>query len=1201
MSLSRPWVVLVVLCLTAWHVQAANWYVATNGNDAANGTSWIAAKSTIQAAVDASSDADTVWVSNGVYATGGRVVHGSMTNRVAIVKSITVRSVNGPGATIIRGAWDPVRTNGNAAVRCVYVGANAVLSGFTLTNGATRAMGVGGMYTQECGGGAWCEASGTLSNCTLTGNSASSGGGGAIYGTLNHCTLSGNSGSSRGGGAIYGTLNHCTLSGNSANEGGGSHSSTLNNCTLSGNSAGDAGGSFYGVLNNCIVYFNEARSNPNHYVSAFSYSCTTPLPGGVGNIANDPLLASASHLAAGSPCIGAGISAYASGTDIDGQAWLNPPSMGCAEGGGDSNTGALSVSAWAAYTNVTAGFVVQFRMDISGRPASSAWLWGDGSGSSNQPYAAHAFASNGVYAVILKADNESHPLGVAATVTVQVAEQTVHYVDIGNSTPAPPYTTWATAATNIQIAINAVYQAGALVLVTNGVYATGGRAVFGSMTNRVAIDKPITVRSVNGPDATIIRGAWPSVTPGETAAVRCAYVGTNATLAGFTLTNGATVASGDMFDQGGGGAYCAFSGILSNCTLVGNSAYWGGGADHSTLSHCTLSGNSASGGNGGGAFYGALDHCTLSGNSTSGYGGGSYRGGLSHCVLSGNSAAKNGGGIFQGTLNNCTLSGNSAAVGGGVYDGTLVNCTLSGNSASESGGGASGGVLNNCIAYFNTAASGANHSNTVFYYGCTVPVPGGPGNITDEPQFVDAAAGNYRLRAGSPCMDRGHNAYVRVTEDLDGNPRIANGTVDIGAYEYQGPEQSPVGYWAWASSITNGMTNYNDCAAGDGFPNLLKYATGSSPTQSDGLAELNCTQSNGLPVLIFNRNTNAIDVTMIVQGAFALSNKVSWRGLATNINGSWGGANNVVESGAGNPVTCEVQDVVPLLTNRFLRLKVTLPALPAPEGMVLIPGGTNAGTNPLATNEVPDPYILFPETYSLTVEPFYMDKYEVTKALWDEVYTWAITNGYSFDNVGSGKATNHPVHTVNWHDTVKWCNARSQKEGRPAVYTVAGAVYKTDQAYDNDVVQTSAAGYRLPTAVEWEYAARGGAASQRFPWDDSDEIQHARANYYSLDGFSYDTSLTRKNHPTYAKDGAPYTSPAGSFAANGYGLYDMAGNVFEWCFDWHPAFVGSLRVLRGGAWGNSADYCRVGARYADGSPSAYRDYGFRAVLPLGQQ
>lgn len=154
------------------------------------------------------------------------------------------------------------------------------------------------------------------------------------------------------------------------------------------------------------------------------------------------------------------------------------------------------------------------------------------------------------------------------------------FVDAANLNPVPPYTDWATAATNIQDAID-VATLGDRILVTNGVYKFGGRSVDGAQTNRIALTKEVVVASVNGPQATFIEGAlgpnpmtelWGEIIFSGSNAFRCAYVGSNSTLCGFTLTNGYTVWYGS-----GGGVLCESSGIVSNCVLIGNSAGFSGG------------------------------------------------------------------------------------------------------------------------------------------------------------------------------------------------------------------------------------------------------------------------------------------------------------------------------------------------------------------------------------------------------------------------------------------------------------------------------------------------------------------------------------------------------------------------------------------------------------------------------------------------
>jgi len=256
-------------------------------------------------------------------------------------------------------------------------------------------------------------------------------------------------------------------------------------------------------------------------------------------------------------------------------------------------------------------------------------------------------------------------------------------------------------------------------------------------------------------------------------------------------------------------------------------------------------------------------------------------------------------------------------------------------------------------------------------------------------------------------------------------------------------------------------------------------------------------------------------------------------------------------------------------------------------------------------------------TNAVTVSAFYMDKYEVTKALWDTVYQWATNHGYSFEWGALGKAANHPAQSMMWYDAVKWCNARSEKEGRiPAYYTSAAqtTVYRSGEVDLGNTWVKWNAGYRLPTEAEWEKAARGGSNLHRFPWADADTITHIRANYFSKADYLYDVSSTREWHHTYDTGGYPYTSPVGVFAANGYGLYDMAGNVYEWCWDWYSESyyssspstnplgptTGLNRVLRGGSWNGEAIECRVASRNNNGPFGAQDFWGFRTILPTGQ-
>jgi len=277
--------------------------------------------------------------------------------------------------------------------------------------------------------------------------------------------------------------------------------------------------------------------------------------------------------------------------------------------------------------------------------------------------------------------------------------------------------------------------------------------------------------------------------------------------------------------------------------------------------------------------------------------------------------------------------------------------------------------------------------------------------------------------------------------------------------------------------------------------------------------------------------------------------------------------------------------------------------------MKKVPGGSYVmgDTSALEQSALP--------VHNVNLATYFMDKFEVTVADWKTVVTWANEHGYDLPLANTfNPPANHPAPGISWYEAVKWCNARSEMEGRvPAYYTDTAItqVYRTGvQDLSDAHVNWAGNGYRLPTEAEWEKACRGGLQGKLYGWGDEDPI--TRANHWQY--------LVAQGR---SQDAYPISTPVGYFdgtqdgggpdAGNGYGLYDMTGNAWEWCWDRNAPYAadtvyepkgpnaGNERIARGGSWWNNTSDLLNPHRYPfpPAGESVYGQISFRCMRPAG--
>ena len=674
---------------------------------------------------------------------------------------------------------------------CLYQG-GTVSNSIMKYNNASGSSGTGG-------GGAECYQGGEIYACEIYENTADNDGAGVLVynngnAVIDNCIIRNNNAGDWGGGVTFyytgnSILRNCLIINNFSDEGGGVYgfySAIIQNCTIARNSAFSDGGGvkFEGTapsVINSIVYNNTANdtNHLNYTDMNATYTCTYPELSGTGNITNSPIFVDLNnndfHISTNSPCVNAGSNqAWMSGAkELDGNDRIIGASvdMGCYE------LGALICSFVADKTAGARPLTVNFTSFVSGTNTTAIYYYWDFDNNGvidSEGYAVDAptytYTNNGTYTVKL----------IVSNIYSETAEYTKYnYIIVAdpryvayNGKHISPFQNWENAASNIQAAVD-ISEDNMTIIVSNGYYF---------LAKNVTVTNAIKIKSYAGKDKTFVVSTNRS---------RAFYLTKGASIHGFTVSN--CYAAPTDLDGNGGAIFCYHGGSVSNCVLVNNVASSNGGAvflyDGGTVNFSLISSNKAEYG-GGVAF------------DSGGY--------ALNCIVSNNYAVWRGGGIYdynQGIVRNSLIVHNfSRGNGGGISfyrsGGLAECCTICSNSTLYRGGGFyshDGGKLKNSIIVYNSSILNTAYSNwyseiTSTDYGrnvnyCdTAPLSGLPtgsgNNIDSNPQFLSIANNNFRLQPISPCIDSGDNStWMTNCFDLDGNPRIINFIVNIGAYE----------------------------------------------------------------------------------------------------------------------------------------------------------------------------------------------------------------------------------------------------------------------------------------------------------------------------------------------------------------------------------------------------------------------------------